>query len=90
MCIEPPRPSRAAGDLAEELGQQRARRHALRERDAVVAVGRDHVVVGLERGERADGDRLLPDVEVQEAADLALGVAARALLLDAADEEHLR
>ena len=36
-----------------------------------------------------DADRLLPDVEVQEAADLALGVAARALLLDAADEEHL-
>ena len=34
-------------------------------------------------------DRLLPDVEVEEAADLALRVGARRLFLEAADEEHL-
>ena len=34
-------------------------------------------------------DRLLADVEVEEAADLALDVELRAALLEAADEQHL-
>ena len=55
----------------------------------MVAVGGDHVVVGLERRAGADRDGLLADVEVEEAADLALRVGARALFFEAADEEHL-
>src|SRR3712207_9288814 len=43
-----------------------------------------------QRGERPDGDRLLPDVEVAEAADLAERVRLGRLLLEAADEDHLR
>ena len=56
---------------------------------AVVAVGRDDVVLGLEGGDGADGDRLLPDVEVEEAADLALRVGLRRRLLHAPDGQHL-
>ena len=43
----------------------------------------------LERCDRADAYRLLPDDEVQEAADLALRVGLRAGLLHAPDGEHL-
>ena len=45
---------RAAGRLAVELGHDRRARHPLRVRVAVLAVGRDDVVLGLERRERAD------------------------------------
>ena len=82
-------PLRAAGDLAEELGQDRFGVHALRDGEAVVAVGGDDVVVGRERRASADGDRLLADVKVEESADFALRVGARALFFEAANEEHL-
>ena len=44
---------------------------------------------GLERLHHADGDGLLADVEVQEAADLAGAVELGALLLEPADAQHL-
>src|SRR5581483_12181670 len=47
------------------------------------------VVVGTGRMQRADGDRLLADVQVQEAADLGLRVRLGGVLLEAADEQHL-
>ena len=80
---------RAAADLAEQLGHHLVGRSAHDERVAVVAVAREHVVVRSQRRERADGDRLLPDVEVAEAADLAERVSLGRLLLEAADENHL-
>jgi hypothetical protein len=55
----------------------------------VVPVGAEEVVVGPQQAHRADGDRLLADVEVEEAADLALHVDLRAALLEAPDEEHV-
>jgi hypothetical protein len=82
-------PLRRPGLLPPKLGEQRARAHPLRERDAVITVRRDHVVVGLEGRDRADADRLLADVQMQKAADLSFGVPARALFFDAADEQHL-
>src|SRR5690606_1936102 len=39
--------------------------------------------------DRADRDRLLTDVEVEEAADLALRIELGRLLLEAPDAEHL-
>ena len=78
-----------AGGLAAQLGHQRPRVGAARERVAVVAVGGDEVVVGPQQAHGADADRLLADVEVEEAADLALDVELRAALLEAADEQHL-
>ena len=44
MCIEPPRPPRAAVDAPEQLGHHVLRRRAAHERVAVRAVGRDQVV----------------------------------------------
>jgi hypothetical protein len=56
---------------------------------AMLAVGGDDGVGRLERLHRADRHRLLADVEVKEAADLLLRVQLRALLLEAADPDHL-
>ena len=61
---------------------------AAHERVAVRAVGRDQVVVVAHRARRADDRRLLADREVQEAADLGLGVHLARALLEAADEHH--
>ena len=80
--------ARAAVHAPEELGHDRARRHAAGECLAVVAVGGDDVVVGAEHREHARGDRLLPDVEVAEAADLPERVRLADLLLEATLEEH--
>src|SRR5262249_1976301 len=76
----------AAGPLAEELGHRSPRAHARGERQTVIAVGSQHVVVGAKRGARTAGDRLLPDVQVEEAADLSLRVGARRLFFEATDE----
>ena len=38
---------------------------------------------------KSDGDRLLPDIEVAEAADQAEAVELARLLLEPADEEHV-
>ena len=48
----------------------------------MIAVGCDDVVVAFSAASRADGDRLLADVEVEEAADLPLRVAPCRFLLD--------
>ena len=88
MCIEPPLPRAHAVDAAEQLGHHGARRHAARERLAVVAVRRDDVVVGAEQRERAGAHRFLSDVQVAEAADLAERVRLGAALLEAALQQH--
>jgi len=56
---------------------------------AVLAIRRDDRVVWPERADHARRDRLLPDVQVKEAADLARAVELGALLLEAADAQHL-
>ena len=70
MCIEPPRPRQQPSSLPNISAISRVIGDAARERMAVLAIGRDDRVLGLERLHRADRDRLLADVEVQEAADL--------------------
>ena len=88
MCIEPPRPWRAAVDAAEQLGHHVLGRRAARERVAVRAVGRDQVVAVAQRPRAADDRRLLADREVQEAADLRPRVHLAGALLEAADQRH--
>ena len=63
--------------------------HPLGVRVGVLAVGGDDVVVGLQRRDRADRHRLLADIKVQEAADLAQRVGLGQRLLHAADRQHL-
>src|SRR5216684_5908634 len=74
----------------EQLGHDPTRVGALRQTVAVLAVRRDRVVVGAQHGRRADGHRLLANIQVEEAADLAERVALRSLLLEATDQHHLR
>ena len=57
--------------LAVHLRHQGAGRYAARQRMAVLPVGRDHGVVRREGLHDADGVRLLADIEVEKAADLA-------------------
>ncbi len=88
MCIEPPRPLRAAVDAAEQLRHHVLRRRAAHERVAVRAVGRDQVVVLAQRPRAAHDRRLLADRQVQEAADLRPRVHLARALLEAADQRH--
>ena len=50
---------------------------------------RDDPVAAIERRADADGDRLLADVAVHDAVDLAGVVVGRGAFLEAADREHL-
>ena len=67
-----------AGALAIELGHHLVGVAAEQEGVGVVAVGGDDLVAFLEGVEKAGGDRFLPDVEVEVAADLALPETALA------------
>jgi hypothetical protein len=56
----PPRPRRAAGAAAEQLGEQLYRRQALGQGVAVAAVGAEDDVVGAQVGADAGGDGFRP------------------------------
>ena len=81
--------ARHARIAPEQLGHDAARVAALHQRVHVVAIGAEDVVVGLERGHRANRHRLLADPQVTEPADLLEGVHLGAALLEAAAEQHL-
>ena len=55
---------------------------------AVIAIGGDDLIALPDRHLHAGDHRLLPDIEVAEAADLAHAVKLAGLLLEAADEQH--
>ena len=88
---------RAADALAEpvlapvDLGHHRLGVRAARERIAVAAVGREELVVGTERRDRADDRRLGAVGEMRVAADHARMLEERALdpLLELPDAQHL-
>ena len=77
---------------AVDLGHHRLRVGAERDRVAVTAVRRQHLVVGVQRRQRADDRRLGPVGEVRVAADHARVLLEGALhpLLELADAQHLR
>jgi hypothetical protein len=77
-----------AVDLAAQLGHERSRVGAAGESISVVTVGGDEVVVGPQQAHRPHRHRLLPDVQVEKAADLALHVELGTPLLEPPDEEH--
>jgi len=62
--------------------------HAARERRPVIAVRRDDVVIGTEHRDRAGAHRLLADVQVAEAADLAQRIRLGSAFLEPALQEH--
>src|SRR3990172_5421747 len=75
--------------LAIHLRHDRRRGNTAYERMTVLAVGGDNGVVRLQGLEDADRHRLFTDVQMQEAADLALAVELRAPLLKSANAQHL-
>ncbi len=79
----------AAGVFAVVFGHHLVHAHADGETVAVVAIGSDDVVVFAHDGDAADGDGLLADVKVEEAANFALLITAEAALFEAADAHHV-
>jgi hypothetical protein len=78
----PAAPAGTALGLAVHLGHDGGHRHAAHQRLAVFAVGRDDpVAIGQDRDDPG-GDRLLPVIEMQEAADLLLRVELGAFVLE--------
>ncbi len=53
------------------------------------AMRRRHDVALFERAADADGDRLLPDCDVEEAGEIAGAKSLLDLFLEPSDEEHL-
>ncbi len=77
-----------AGGAAAQLGHQRAGVGAAGERVAVVAVGAQEVVVRPQQAHGPHAHGLLPDIKMQEAADLSLHVELGAALLETPDQQH--
>ena len=59
------------------------------ERVAVIAIVSDEVILLLHGLDETNRDRFLSDVEVQKAADLAVGVLLSSALLKPANQYHL-
>src|SRR5215467_2348523 len=74
---------------AEELGHHAPGIGALGDAVAVLAVGRDHVVLRAYHRGGTYRHRLLADVEVEKPADLAQGVHLSGLFLEASEQLHL-
>ena len=74
--------------LAHQLGEHPGRVQALGQAVAVAAVGRGDDVRRAQGPARADGRRLLPDGEVDEAGDFAVAIERGHPLLEAADQQH--
>ena len=88
MCMEPPLPPEHPSWRPNSSAITGAGTDAASDRLTVIAISRDHVVVGAKHRHHAGGDRFLPDVEVAEAADLAECVSLGAALLEAALQQH--
>ena len=78
----------AAGGLAVKLRHELVQVHADGDGVAVVAIGRDDMILLLHDRAAADGHGLLPDVQMEESADAALLIGAQAALLEAPDAHH--
>src|SRR5205823_2167797 len=66
----PAESARATTDLAEQLGHAGVGTCSSRQSVGVIPISSDQVIVRAYRGDRANDDRLLPDVEMAKAADL--------------------
>ena len=78
-----------AGGAPGELGHDLLRRHARDQHVGVAAIARDDRIAGLQRVLHTGDHRLLPDVEVAEAADQPHAVELARLLLEAAEQQHV-
>ena len=77
-----------AGLPPVELGHHAVEIGTLGDAMAVAAMRRDDPVALVERGADADRDRLLADIAMHDAVDLAGEVVGRGAFLEAADRQH--
>src|SRR3977135_888246 len=78
-----------AGLPPVKLGHHAVEVGALGDAVAVAAMRRDDPVALIERGADTDRDRLLADVAMHDAVDLAVAVIGRGAFLETADRQHL-
>ncbi len=83
-------PAGAAGHFAEKFRHTGVGARPTGEGMGVIAIGGDEVIVRPGGGDGAGHDRLLPDVEMAEAADFLRLILLAGALLEAADEQHHR
>ena len=79
---------RAAGRPAEQLGEQLAGRHALRQSMPVTAMRAEDDVIAAKMCTHPRGDRFLADVGVAGPVNQPALMRSRQLLFAAADQEH--
>ena len=77
-----------AGLPAVELGHHAVEVRPLGDAMAVAAMGRDDPVAAAQRRADADRDRLLADIAMHDAVDLADEIIGRGALLEPADRQH--
>ena len=81
---------RATSGFTIELSHALVHVHADRKSVGMASISRDHVIVIAHEGGRSDGDGLLSDIEVEEAAHRAvLLVVLKCSLLKAPNSNHL-
>src|SRR5215471_4111028 len=80
---------RIAATTPGQLGHDTLGIHAASQHVSVIAIGRDDRVALPERCLHADDDRLLPDIEVAEAADQPHAVHLPSPLLETPDHQHV-
>src|SRR3984893_5881131 len=78
-----------AGAATGQLGHHALGVHAGGQHVAVIAVGGDDGVLGVDGRLHADDDGFLADVEMAEPADQAHAVELAGALLEAADQQHV-
>ena len=78
-----------AGAATGQFGHHALGVHAGGQHVAVVAIGGDDGVLGLDGRLHADDDGFLADVEMAESADQAHAVELARALLEAADQQHV-
>ncbi len=78
-----------AGHFAVQLCHDSAWLDTLGDGMPVLAIAAEDVIGRAQRGDGPHASRLLADVQVEEAADLAQGVGLASLLFELPDERHL-
>src|SRR5262249_5653990 len=78
-----------AGLPTVQLGHHAVQIGALRDAMAMAAMRRDDAVGAGERAAHADRNRLLADIAMHDAVDLAADIVGRGALLEMADRQHL-
>lgn len=81
-------PARAPFRLAEHLGHHGCHRYATHQSVTVLAIGAHDPIVGVEKRNDPHCHGFLAIVQMQEAADLLLGIQFGALVLEPPDADH--